>query len=243
MSLINEALRKARKDAAEQDAEVRGVTYRPPRAHLPTERSWLPALAGVALGAVIAAAAFLFLMPRGASEPHATPASSESPVEASEPATELAPVPERDLEPAAAPEPLPAPESDLEPAPRTQAEPKREPDPPPTKVQAAEPALPQKPSLAEPQTADQQTESTPRRVEPPTRVGQVDEAVYVLEAEVDGISLRLDFIVWAPPNPFAQINGRQVSVGQTVDGLIVRAIERDAVTLEGEDGPFKLRVR
>jgi hypothetical protein len=82
-----------------------------------------------------------------------------------------------------------------------------------------------------------------KRIRPPEQVGKIDDEVYVLEAEKDGVSLRLDFIVWAPPNPFAQINGRQVSIGQTVDGFLVRAIEREAVTLEGDDGPFRLRVR
>ena len=268
MSLINEALRKARKEAAERDAEERGVTYRPPRAHLPAERSWLPALAGVALGAVLAAAAFWLLLPRGTSneapEPaHATvvvetaptepsaggdsgprEAEGESSVEPRRLAEE--PAPESDA-PAAVP---PAPPS--EPAGAQRVEPET---PEPAATRSARPiggaALaetpPTPPSSSPPSTSPSSRSSQShgdevRRVDAPERVGQVDKAAYVLEATVDGVALRLDFIVWGA-SPFAQINGRQVAVGQSVEGFLVREISREVVTLEGETGPFTLRIR
>ena len=130
MSLINEALRKARKEAAERDAEERGVTYRPPRAHLPTERSWLPALAGVALGAVLAGVAFWLLLPRAEpsqKEPfQAEPAQTEAAQAQQAPQTETVPtesaeppagsVPQADsATPVVEPEPAPAPASSAPP--------------------------------------------------------------------------------------------------------------------------------
>ncbi|MDA8017583.1 MAG: hypothetical protein MPN21_09055 [Thermoanaerobaculia bacterium] len=276
MSLINEALRKARKEAAERDAQDRGVTYRPPRAHLPAERSWLPALAGVVLGALLAAGAFFFTMRGDASRVTGTPAAAAPGIETSsapQPLPETAAAPE--TRPAAAPTPEPRPDDVREPAPAddrvpraTEARPESEqesrslqesiasasttsptsasPQPPPATPEERPPQLPARTPPSQPEGAASEpapATAQARRVQPPTQVGQVEEAIYVLEAEVDGIALRLDFIVWSPTRPFAQINGRQVSVGQTVDGFLVRAILREEVTLEGEDGTFRLRVR
>lgn len=263
MSLINEALRKARKEAAERDAEQRGVTYRPPRAHLPAERSLVPALVGVAFGALIAAAAFFFFMPRPSSETAteagSTPLASEAATAASDP--EGADVADTQEAPKTS-EPSPTELVPAEPVP-SKADP-AEPDPAdpvptepaqtvPAQTETAQTGPDESPALSEPTPkAAEAPEPEPlpgariaeaRRVQPPEQVGQVGEQTYVLEAEIGGVSLRLDFIVWAPANPFAQINGRQVAVGQTVDGFLVRSITRDEVTLEGDDGPIRLRVR
>ncbi|MCG8458376.1 MAG: hypothetical protein MI919_19025 [Holophagales bacterium] len=57
MSLINEALRKARQEAAEREAEEKGVRYQPPRAHLPQpSRLGMGLVLGLALGVVFAIA-------------------------------------------------------------------------------------------------------------------------------------------------------------------------------------------
>jgi hypothetical protein len=233
VSLINEALRKARKDAAERDAESKGVTYRPPRAHLPAERPWLGALVGgIAVGILAAGLAFVLLRPPADAEP--APISipqqelpvQELPVPAAEPLAQTEPSAEEVAEEVAEPAPEPPPE------------------PKPDTASAAQPEAPVALPESEATSATSQVKSREsKRIRPPEQVGKIDDEVYVLEAEKDGVSLRLDFIVWAPPNPFAQINGRQVSIGQTVDGFLVRAIEREAVTLEGDDGPFRLRVR
>lgn len=263
MSLINEALRKARKEAAERDAEERGVSYRPPRAHLPAERSWLPALAGVALGAVLAAAAFFFLMPRGATDEASEPAQAPTVAEAAVPPKPTAPpmpaapaATTPDPDPTVPTEPEPVAETPPEPAPAataataaaseppavaTDTEPETRETPPVESVEPAEDALP-KTQTEEPSPAPATRDDEVQRVRAPDQVGQVDEAEYVLEATVDGVALRLDFIVWGA-NPFAQINGRQVSVGQSVEGFLVRDIAREKVILEGESGPFTLHIR
>lgn len=263
MSLINDALRKARKEAAERDADERGVTYRPPRAHLPTERSWLPALAGVVLGAVLAAAAFWLLIPRSSTDEASTPPPTETRSEAAVSPPEPPPA-----EPATTSEPAAVPPAS---APRPSEPPPSEPPPskPPGAGEVTEEETPEVPIVetiepAEDATPGEPTEEPPeepteepaegptaaptpgtedvQRVKAPEQVGQVDEATYVLEATVDGVALRLDFIVWGA-SPFAQINGRQVSVGQSVEGFLVRDITREEVTLEGAGGPFTLRIR
>ena len=58
----------------------------------------------------------------------------------------------------------------------------------------------------------------------------------------DSRKLLLDFIVWSDA-PFAQINGRQVGVGQQVDGFLVTAITRDSVLLESPSRRLVLKVR
>ena len=82
----------------------------------------------------------------------------------------------------------------------------------------------------------------PKLITPPAQQGQVAADTFVLEAEADGVRLRLDFIVWSDA-PFAQINGRQVGVGQQVDGFLVVAISRESVQLESPTRRLTLRVR
>ncbi len=79
-------------------------------------------------------------------------------------------------------------------------------------------------------------------IQPPAKLGQVSADTFVLEADVEGKHLLLDFIVWSSA-PFAQINGRQVAVGQQVDGFLVTAIERDQVFLESPTRHIVLKVR
>ena len=102
MSLINDALRKARQEAAEQEAEKRGVSYQPPRAHLPAEsKLGQGLLLGVLFGGLAAAlggAVVWWLLDRGPtptvvaagtqeSTGIAEPVSSETPVTTASPGT------------------------------------------------------------------------------------------------------------------------------------------------------------
>jgi hypothetical protein len=59
-------------------------------------------------------------------------------------------------------------------------------------------------------------------------------------AEIDGITLTLDYIVSRAKDSFAQINGRDVRVGVRVEGFKVTRIEPDRVVLENADGELVL---
>jgi len=66
---------------------------------------------------------------------------------------------------------------------------------------------------------------------------------YVGEARLGGTRLRLDFIVYRRRAPFAEINGLDVHVGESVEGYTVVAIAPEEVTLEGPAGRVVLAVR
>ena len=55
------------------------------------------------------------------------------------------------------------------------------------------------------------------------------------------ITLNLDFIVFRPDDPFAEINGLEVHVGSTIEGFKVEKIERNQVHLRDEKGALVLR--
>ncbi len=57
------------------------------------------------------------------------------------------------------------------------------------------------------------------------------DEVYILEAEVGGVRLELDYIVYRTVDPFAEINGIEVHQGSTVAGFRVKEIEKDRVRL------------
>ena len=284
MSLINEALRKARQEAADQEAEERAASgvkgkavYREPRAHLPeSSKMGTGLIVGLLLGVLAAGGGGLGVW--------WLTARDSSPIRDSRPATEhtQAPAPDPALEPAttqaattqpattqaattqaeerasrtepSVPTPPTTPESSkptssngaqaLEPPAETESgrrieaqeespsEPSFEPpsEPPPEKIAGMEA------SRADP--------NLPKLIEPPETIGQIgDSNTFVLEADLGDGKVTLDFIVWNPSAPFAQINGKQVEVGQLVAGLLVEKIERDQVTLKATDGRIVLRVR
>lgn len=280
MSLINDALRKARREAAEREAEARGAVYRPPRAHLPEERSH-GALIGVLVGLVLALAgtgvgwwlstnddatepAVIAVLaeaePRDSSVDDPPPVVRRQPVEPepvepqpvdSEPAMSASVA--REPEPGLPePEPEPPPPSAPEPVatlPVEQARP-RPIDPPVTETlveeppvqpfETAEPAP--EPDPPAPRVAAEPAERT-RAIREPERTGRVEPDVFVLEATVDGTALQLDFIIYSPTAPFAQINGEQVSAGQVIDGWSVVAVEREQVQLRKGPRDVVLRIR
>jgi hypothetical protein len=213
VSLINEALRKARQAASEHESKQPDGPFRPARAY-PSRRSgrgsglFAIALIAVAAGVIGAAAAWWFLGDRetastetpivegpsiDAATPPATPAGFSTPVD--------------DRSTAASPEAPPQQESALEEVEQTVTEPA--------------PAV----AVAE----ESVTDSDGNRV-------------FVMEAEIGGVSLSLGYIVARSNNPFAEINGTDVWIGSEIEGFVVEAIEADRVVLRDDKGPLILRV-
>ncbi len=259
MSLIHDALRKAAEENQHGRAE-RPRSWRDVEP-LPPPRPLWPRLALAGLAVLIAGSiAFFALRPSGPAAPPApaaTVAEAPKPIPALEaapaspppvptpsatpPAEEPAVLAPPASEPPATATPLPAPTAaplPVAPPPAVATAPVREPEPP--AVQPAAPPPAPAPRVDPPPAAA--AAPAPKLIVPPAQTGQVEGDTYVLEAEVEGKRLLLDFIVWSDA-PFAQINGRQVGVGQQVEGFLVTAIARDSVLLETPTRKVRLKVR
>ena len=78
---------------------------------------------------------------------------------------------------------------------------------------------------------------------PQERTGAASgDRVFVLDADLGYATLSLGYIVARPVNPFAEINGIEVSVGSEVEGFRVEKIEADRVVLRDEKGELVLQV-
>lgn len=242
MSLVGDALRKARREAAARDAERRGMLFSARISEAPA-RSNLGL--GLVLGAVIAVVATVaggsvawWLLRGGADapgraqaeplaaaavEPGAPVAGTESPDGAG---TSAGPIPEGG-------EPFPS-----GPAGAASTAPE---NPEAGAVEAA--AAPADPPAEAPGRKTTAPESATDEAKPQGFVGVEDgNEVYILEADLGGGRvLSLDYIVFRADDPYAEINGVEVHLGGVVSGFRVKAVERDRVVLS--DGRRTLVLR
>ncbi len=257
MSLVNEALKKARLEAARQDAAQRGISF-PATAgpQIPRRRPpW--ALLSLALGAALLGG-LLYLAgrrsatPEGRAQIAATPATATpAPLQSAEP-----PAPAEIPKPApvaSAPETQPVPATPVREA---AAEPASEPIKPARSGRPAtrpatrtEAPAPPPPTRARAEEAPRQPERSPVRIvtspsaaaEPATPPALPS---FLREAEVPGSGrLILGGIAWSEDRPFALINGEVVGPGDRIQKLTVVRIERREVELQGEQGGLLLRLK
>ncbi len=227
MSLINDALRKARQAAAEHEAQQPDTVFRAPKAYpsrTPPRRSGVAVLASVAVMAGLAGAAVAWWavgqreQPVAAVEPGPTPSPTAYVEEPDDPAPALSPTPIVEALQAEAPAVAPV-ESAEE-----------------TAVVVVATPTPTAPLVA----AIQEPAPVPA---PQERSGETSgDRVFVLDADLGYATLSLGYIVARPVNPFAEINGIEVSVGSEVEGFRVEKIEADRVVLRDEKGELVLRV-
>lgn len=227
MSLISEALRKARQEATARD---RGGVIGP--GFPPRDGSRLGT--GLVLGALIALAAVLggggvawWLLGSRPAEPEAVRVEPTSTVEG--------------LGDAGAANVARAPASDGDAPDRSAAV-----DDAPGLKPAVEPGGGAGPDPEAP-TDDPQArparlvpEEAEERSPPPSPTG---ERVFFVVAELGDRTLTLDYLVHRATDPFAQVNGVEVHVGSTVAGCTVEAISEDAVHLRDAHGEIVLRAR
>jgi len=218
VSLINEALRKARQAAAEHDdqrsagREPQAYPSRGPRRGAgPTAVALVAVLAGL-----VGAAGVWWIVGAGAvdSDPGREP-----------PLQRPAATPIADQPP-----PEPTPEALRAPA-QTDRPVEREPAP-----EANTPV---------PENPDPVVETGPTAVAPPAATPVITtsgERVFIMDAELGYASLSLGYIVFRPVRPFAEINGMEVYEGSEVAGFTVEKIEVDRVVLRDGRGPLELRV-
>ena len=216
MSLINEALRKARQAASEHESKPPEGPFQPARAY-PSRRSGrrggllATALIAIAASVVGAAVAWWILGDHESAATGTTMAESPS------------------IETAA---PLPTPQNSP-----TLVEEQANP------VAVTEPTTAAATPVVPPQSEQNMAElESPvvDSVEPST--GHSGERIFVMEAELGYASLSLGFIVARANNPFAEINGTDVWIGSEVEGFVVEVIEADRVVLRDDKGPLVLRV-
>lgn len=222
MSLINEALRKARKEAAEAKASPQSP--RPPIRPEGRSTAWLPILS-VALIAALLGGGISWWILRG-DQGRSTSSDRARHVEA----LQTGPVPadrEAVTETAAA---------ELSPDTR----PSRE------KSQKAQASL-STPTVGTP--APSPTESPapvppPREAPPALRptVKPTEPRVFTATATIDGIALSLDYLVFRKKQPFAQINGITVFEGGIVEGFELKQVLEDRIILGRGDKQYTIKV-
>jgi hypothetical protein len=243
MSLITEALRKARQEAAEREGRQRGI----PRGLAVGPKRWrtghpLAVVALIVAAAVAGAAATWWLLGRRPSSATASLA----------PASTAAPAPA----PTAVPEGLTelhrvtaetSGETNAVAAGRTPITPDRaRPAVAPPALQAqAVAALPVPTAGPQPAAANAQNtldDAGPpaSRQQQPTGSGR-GERTFVVDADLGHVRLHLDYVVYRPGSPFAGINGQQVVIGTMIEGFQVEEIGPDSVRLRDARGTVVLR--
>lgn len=237
MSLIDEALRRARQEASRQDAAKRDTQYRQVPVYAPSQRRGIsPALIGaiVALCIVAGIGIGVFLgRDRGTqSEAEETTPAATSPVLPSEeppsrPISISEETPEMPEPPA---EPVPAPTPDLEPVPEEPPRPVRE------EVPAAEQEPLEPPPAPDPAPTPVAVPETPAPAPQPTPAPAPAPEIrsYVREVPLpDGGTLRLNGIAFSATQPVALINDKVLAKGESYEGFIVTDIQANLVELRG----------
>ncbi len=256
MSLISDALKKARQEAARQDSLRSGLPYAVGAATAPAPRTpWITLLAGLGAGCLLAAAIFAiaffggwgpFQRPAAQTQAAAAPAAPQP--------QPVAPPPSQPAVQAPVPKPVAVEEK---PAPKPAPEPpKREPEavkPTPSPVAAAPRPAPELAPAAPPvktAPAPQPVAETPTPVPAPAPVqaapapatppqsapegGLTEGGTYTGELPVPGGgSVKLNGIVYSPDHPIAVLDGRVMGPGENVQGFTVVAIESGRVKLQG----------
>jgi hypothetical protein len=250
MSLISDALKKARQEAARQDSLRQNLPYAVGTVDAPERRSTLiPILAGLGAGCLLAAVIFGIVYAAGWGPFARTPKEAVQVAEATQPAATSEPVPTVASTPApqpvieerSSPAPTPTPAPPVAPTPRPQAT--------PAPVRTAPPVAETPTVRVEPSPAPAPPVETPRPAAPVVSIPAIPTPVpapasnaealedgksYVSEVPVPGGGVvRLNGIAYSPEHPIAVIDGRVMGPGETVQGFTVLEIQASHVKLQG----------
>lgn len=265
MSLIDEALKRARHEASRQEAVKRDAARhdgpRPiPKLYAERGTSRAPIWAGIATGAAVALLGVVawLLWGRAPVVPPVAAATAEAPKAVSVPSPQSA-APAASTLPSAPTAPPPAAAS----GPPASSAPVREPAPrslpsaPPPSAPAATPAAPHSAAPpprertakpAEPSTAAPKPISSAPRTNVPAAGSSAAPGApqtYVREVALPGGGphFRLGGIAYSAEAPIALINGAALGKGEVVEGYVVRRIDAAEVELEGPGGRVVLRLK
>ncbi len=257
MSLIDEALKRARHEASRQEAVKRDAARhdgpRPiPKLYAERQASRAPLWAGISTGAAVALLGVVAWLLWGrapsapvsvaAAEPPRAVSAAPSPVPAPAPPTAAVPAPRGEAVPRL---PAPAvPQGPAVPAPqvfRPAAPPATPVAPAPTVTppQREQPAKPTESSVAAPKPTP-----APRAASSSAAPSAAPQT-YVREVALPGGGphLRLGGIAYSEEAPIALINGAALGRGEVVEGYVVRRIDAAEVELEGPAGRVVLRLK
>lgn len=231
MSLINDALKRARHQALEQDADGKTVSYRAVPAH--SRRADRPWLAYVIGGGTVALVMLGFMWMRGDSETVVEPVSDGTPVITkvdTEPPAGGQAVGSRD-DSVVQDETEPDPESESE---RIEPQPESQPSESstanrPAEVEASEPRQDQR----EPLPAYEPVEPSPVEQETGARL-EAGKTYLRRVVAMDGGDVVLGGIAYSETRPIAVINGSVVTPGDMISGFTVIAITPEHVELEAD---------
>ncbi|MGB5816494.1 MAG: hypothetical protein WBH75_15920 [Thermoanaerobaculia bacterium] len=231
MSLINEALKRAKQETNRREAAQKGVPL-PLLERAPRRTPWTLVAVGILGAALVASLTALFMLSRGQAPPVARPEPSpvaESQIEPVVEATTTAPS-ETTLieEQQATSSNTGGSETDArqDPLPTT---PTTQPIPEVPSAVIADPTLAGVPAI--------KTESEGAPIEP-------EGSTYLHRAELaDGVTLELGGIAWSGFDPIALINGKAVGQGERVNGYLVVQIDPQQVEMRGEVGSIFIRLK
>jgi hypothetical protein len=238
VSLISEALRKARQQAAEDGNQRRGILYSwSPGARPRGTRLGLGLVLGavIALGAALAGAGAVWWVvghraPSEASAQQFLP-DPGTPGASSGDQSTAAPLPDTmETSPdtvTVAPAPQPGADDRESPTQRNDLIAET----PSDASLATLSAHPQSPPSIDPGSTARQTARPGLDHADTVTLGPNGERIFLIEADLGRVTLTLDFVVFRPDDPFAEINGLEVHVGSKIEGFTVEAIERNQVLL------------
>jgi hypothetical protein len=236
MSLISDALKKARQEAARQDSLRQGVPYAVGPVDSPDRRRTLvPLLSGLAVGAVLAGgvAGFVYFADREPAAPEEVQVAEAAPPTVVEEVPETTPAAPEVTAPPVVPT-LPPVVSG--PPPAVTIPPERVPEaaapvPPPAAQPQPEIRLePSQPPPPQPEEAPPVQEEPVPVAPPPAR----ESKSYVEDVPIPGGgTLRLNGIAFSTVSPVAVIDGKVVGPGEVVQGFTVVEIQQNRVKLEG----------
>ena len=231
MSLINEALKRAKHETNRRQAAQKGLPM-PVLDRAPARTPWSLVAVGVLGAALVASLTALFFIYRGQAQPVARPEPS--------PVAESLVEPVEEAMPTTAPGPAPAEEQPVtSPNPAVnETGPGR--DPMPT-TPSTEP-MPEIPTVVieDPLPGDiALTDLEPTGA-------PIDDAgtTFLHRAELaDGVTLELGGIAWSEFDPIALVNGKAVGQGERVNGYLVVQIDPQQVEMRGEVGSIFIRLK
>lgn len=231
MSLINEALKRAKQETNRREAAAKGLPL-PVLDRAPRQTPWSLVAVGVLAVALVASLTALYVIYQGQAQPVAQAAPS--------------PVAESQLEPVGDATTTPAPEVALvDEIPATSSgapvsETELQPDPLLTTPAGA--PLPELPTdvIADPLAAGVSPTATETAGTPIDAAG----TTYLQRAELeDGVTLELGGIAWSEFDPIALVNGKAVGQGERVEGYLVVQIDPQQVEMRGEVGSIFIRIK
>ncbi len=268
MSLINEALKRARQESRRREALTKGLPLAPPTRPV-QHRSWLTAAVVAMALALLVSLLTIARLATDQKESAATEATATQPREARpserEVATTSSTAAPGESEPTAAPSPptpgtasTPVPgerqaEDSADSEPESAAEARSVVEPTPTRQAFAEPeASPVTSSsslvgLAQPPARGVRLvpdgETTPDEDGAPTQ-NPAQPRIFVEKMTLaSGDTLELGGIAWSATGPYALLDQRVVGLGETIKGYMVTRIAPQEVELEGSDGTILLRLK